>query len=141
MKKLTGLSLALAALLSLPAVAQMERQSAPEDARVYIASPADGAVVPTTFTVIFGLSGMGVAPAGMDMDNTGHHHLLINGESTPAMDVSMGDEVIHFGLGQTETTVTLEPGEHTLQLILGDYLHIPHDPPVMSPVITVTVKE
>ncbi len=141
MKKLTGLSLALAALLSLPAVAQMERQSAPEDARVYIVSPANGAVVPTTFTVIFGLSGMGVAPAGMDMDNTGHHHLLINGESTPDMDVSMGDEVIHFGLGQTETTVTLEPGEHTLQLILGDYLHIPHDPPVMSPVITVTVKE
>lgn len=141
MKKLTGLSLALAALLSLPAVAQMERQSAPEDARVYIVSPANGAVVPTTFTVIFGLSGMGVAPAGMDMNNTGHHHLLINGESTPDMDVSMGDEVIHFGLGQTETTVTLEPGEHTLQLILGDYLHIPHDPPVMSPVITVTVKE
>lgn len=141
MKKLTGLTLALAAVLAVPALAQMERQNAPEEARVYIASPANGAVVPTTFTVVFGLSGMGVAPAGIEMGNTGHHHLLINGESTQDMDMPLGNEVSHFGLGQTQTTLTLEPGEHTLQLILGDHLHIPHDPPVVSPVITVTVTE
>ncbi len=139
MRIITGLGLLMLAL-SGPLYAQSpDRSAAPEDARVYIAAPADGAVVPETFTVEFGLAGMGVAPAGIDQANTGHHHLLIDGE-VPAMDAPLGDNVRHFGGGQTQTTVTLEPGEHTLQLILGDHLHIPHDPPVVSEPITVIVR-
>ncbi len=141
-RKLMAVVFALPVLLSVSAFAQLPRQTAPEGASAYIVYPADGAVVPPTFTVVFGLSGMGVAPAGVEMAHTGHHHLLINHEGIPPMGLPLGTEnIIHFGLGQTETTVTLEPGEHRLQLILGDHLHIPHDPPVMSPVITVTVAE
>lgn len=120
--------------------ALIAQQSAPEGARVYIVSPANGATVERTFTVVFGLSGMGVAPAGIEMPNTGHHHLLINKDSLPAAGQPLGADVMHFGLGQTETTVTLEPGTHTLQLVLGDHLHVPHNPPVMSEKITVTVR-
>jgi len=112
----------------------------PEGASVYIVSPADGDTVGTEFTVVFGLKGMGVAPAGTDIENTGHHHLLVNEEKLPEAGKPMGSPPIHFGKGQTETTLTLEPGEHTLQLILGNYLHIPHDPPVTSEKITITVK-
>ena len=112
---------------------------APEGAKAYIVSPADGATVPSTFTVVFGLSGMGVAPAGTDKANTGHHHLIIDGE-LPDMMMPMGKDVKHFGGGQTETTVTLEPGTHTLQLLLGDMAHVPHNPPVMSEKITITVE-
>ncbi|MGM0634178.1 MAG: DUF4399 domain-containing protein [Pseudomonadota bacterium] len=119
---------------------QMERSSAPEGAAVYIVSPQDGAVVPETFTVQFGLSGMGVAPAGVERENTGHHHLLVNYEGEVQSGQPLGGDVMHFGGGQTETTLTLEPGEHTLQLVLGDHLHIPHNPPVMSEKITVTVR-
>lgn len=119
---------------------QAERSASPADARVYIASPQDGAVVPQTFTVRFGLTGMGVAPAGIEMPNTGHHHLLVDHEGLPNMYEPLGSDVMHFGGGQTETTLTLEPGEHTLRLILGDHLHIPHDLPVMSPEITITVR-
>lgn len=119
---------------------QMERSAAPQGAAVYIASPQDGAVVPRTFTVRFGLNGMGVAPAGIEMDNTGHHHLLVDHDGMPAMGEPLGGDVMHFGGGQTETTLTLEPGEHTLQLVLGDHLHVPHNPPVMSPEITITVR-
>jgi hypothetical protein len=119
---------------------QGERTSSPGDAAVYIAYPQDGAVVPRTFTVRFGLTGMGVAPAGVEVGNTGHHHLLVDYEGLPELDEPLGGDVMHFGGGQTETTLTLEPGEHTLRLILGDYLHIPHDLPVMSPEITITVR-
>lgn len=119
---------------------QMERSSAPQDAAVYIVSPQDGAVVPETFTVQFGLGGMGVAPAGVEQANTGHHHLLVDYEGEVAMDQPLGGDVMHFGGGQTQTTLTLEPGEHTLRLVLGDHLHVPHNPPVMSPEITVTVR-
>lgn len=119
---------------------QAERSASPSDARVYIASPQDGAVVPQTFTVRFGLTGMGVAPAGIEMPNTGHHHLLVNYEGLPNMFQPLGGDVMHFGGGQTETTLTLEPGEHTLRLLLGDHLHMPHDLPVMSPEITITVR-
>lgn len=125
----------LATLLSTGAIAA----SSPEGAQAYIISPADGATVPATFTVTFGLKGMGVAPAGTDKENTGHHHLLVDGE-LPAMDAPLGKEVKHFGGGQTETELTLEPGTHTLQLILGDMAHQPHDPPVVSEQITVTVE-
>jgi len=129
-------TLAAAAMLS---YAQIEKTPAPEGAKVYIASPEDGATVSPTFTVVFGLEGMGVAPAGVQTANTGHHHLLVNGEA-PDMSMPLGAQVTHFGGGQTQTTLTLEPGEHTLQLILGDHLHVPHNPPVVSDQITITVR-
>ena len=117
-----------------------ERTEASQEAQAYIISPQNGEVVGTTFKVKFGLSGMGVAPAGVDVQHTGHHHLMVDMDELPAMDKPMGGDIIHFGGGQTETTVTLEPGEHTLQLILGDKSHIPHDPAVVSKKITITVK-
>lgn len=118
------------------------RTPSPPGAEVYIQSPADGATVTSPVTVRFGLKGMGVAPAGIKFENTGHHHLLID-TAVPA-DLSSPlpatDKLIHFGKGQTETTIELPPGRHTLQLVLGDMLHIPHDPPVISKQITITVK-
>ena len=114
--------------------------SSPESARVYIISPEDGATVTETFTIKFGLQGMGVAPAGFAKQNTGHHHLLVDGKKLPALDKPMGGEVKHFGGGQTQTDVTLAKGEHTLQLVLGDHLHMPHSPAVVSKKITITVK-
>lgn len=112
------------------------------DAKVYFIQPADGEVVDKTFVVKFGLSGMGVAPAGTDREHTGHHHVLINLESLPDMTKPLpaNDNVKHFGGGQTEATLTLEPGTHTLQLLLGNHLHIPHDQPVISEKITITVE-
>lgn len=112
------------------------------DAQVYFIEPADGAVVGETFSVKFGLSGMGVAPAGTDRELTGHHHILIDVEVLPDMTVPLpaNDNIKHFGGGQTETTLTLEPGIHTLQLLLGNHIHIPHDNPVMSEKITITVE-
>lgn len=114
----------------------------PDGAMVYIISPADGEVLESPVTVVFGLQGMGVAPAGTDRANTGHHHLLIDLDGTPAADKPLPADAqhIHFGGGQTETTIDLPPGEHTLQLILGDMSHFPHDPPVMSDKITIVVK-
>ena len=122
---------------------QLPRTPSPEDAEVYIQSPEDGAEVTSPFTVRFGLRGMGVAPAGITAENTGHHHLLIDVETMPPsnMPLPSSDNVRHFGLGQTETELDLPPGEHTLQLVLGDALHIPHDPPVRSQKITITVTE
>ena len=116
---------------------------APEDAELYFITPEDEATVPTTFTVRFGLRGMGVAPAGVAMENTGHHHLLIDSARLPDMTLPLPatDSIVHFGQGQTETEVTLPPGEHSLQLLLGNHLHVPHDPPVISDRITVTVVE
>jgi len=113
---------------------------APEGAEVYIVSPKDGETVGREFTVVFGLKGMGVAPAGIDAENTGHHHLLVNQAELPAAGVPMGNPPLHFGKGQTETVLTLEPGKHTLQLILGNHLHVPHNPPVTSSKITITVE-
>ena len=114
----------------------------PEGAQVYIISPADGEVVSSPVMVRFGLKGMGVAPAGIDKPNTGHHHLLIDVPDQPALDKPLPADAQHkhFGGGQTETTIELSPGKHTLQLILGDKNHIPHNPPVISEKITITVK-
>ncbi len=116
--------------------------SAPENADVYFIEPSDGAEVNSTFTIKFGLRGMGVAPAGVDMENTGHHHLLVDleGDLDMMQPLPASDQVRHFGKGQTETEITLPTGEHQLRLVLGNYLHIPHVPPVMSAVITVKVK-
>ncbi len=111
--------------------------------RTYIVSPVDGATVPTTFKVVFGLDGMGVAPAGTVKDGTGHHHLLINVDTLPDMSrpLPATEQIIHFGGGQTETVVTLAPGKHTLQLLLGDYAHIPVGEEMLSPKITITVAD
>lgn len=109
-------------------------------AAVYIVSPANGETVASPVKVVFGLSGMGVAPAGTDKENTGHHHLLVDSKKLPAMDQRMGQEVKHFGGGQTETMLELTPGKHTLQLILGDKGHVPHQPALVSEVITIIVK-
>lgn len=134
---LAGLCLGLVATAN---ANELPRTAAPEGAEVYIVSPADGATVGKTFTVVFGLKGMGVAPAGIEKDNTGHHHLLIDSDELPPDNLPMGTQVTHFGGGQTETTLTLEPGKHTLQLIMGDKFHIPHNPPVVSKQITITVE-
>ena len=120
-----------------------ETPSAP-DAKVYFINLKDGDTVTSPLHVQFGLSGMGVAPAGAeDFEHTGHHHLIID----EAIEGAELDEPIpadeqhrHFGKGQTETTVELSPGSHTLQLVLGDWSHVPHTPPVMSERITVTVE-
>lgn len=136
MKKL---GLIVTCLFSL-AVFAFERTPAPAEAQAYIVSPKDGETVGQTFTVRFGLKGMGVAPAGIAKENTGHHHLLVDMEQLPPLDQPLGSDVKHFGGGQTEVTLTLPPGKHTLQLILGDHMHIPHNPPVVSEKITITVK-
>lgn len=114
--------------------------SSPKGAEVYIISPTDGDSVGSQITVRFGLRGMGVSPAGIDKAKTGHHHLMIDAKKLPALDKPMGKEVMHFGGGQTEKTIELSKGTHTLQLILGNHLHIPHNPPVVSEKITITVK-
>jgi hypothetical protein len=123
------------------ALAQERTPSAP-GAEVYIISPKNGAIVHNPILVQFGLKGMGVAPAGVKYDNTGHHHLLIDTDppADPATPLPATDKIVHFGKGQTETTLTLSPGKHTLQLLLADASHIPHSPPVVSKKITITVK-
>jgi len=124
------------------AVWAQERTPAPAGAEVYIISPKDGATVSNPVTVVFGLKGMGVAPAGVKFENSGHHHLLIDADA-PAdatQPLPTTDNVRHFGKGQTETSVELKPGKHTLQLLLGDQNHTPHNPPVISKKITITVK-
>jgi hypothetical protein len=126
-------------LTALSLQAEIERTPAPAGAKVYFIEPADGATLPQTFVVKFGLENMGVAPAGTNIEATGHHHLLIN-QALPPFDQPIGGDVKHFGGGQTQTEVTLEPGTHTLQLILGDMKHVPHEPPVYSEQITVTVE-
>lgn len=143
MKKPWLLSSAMMAVLlsGVLAAQQLPKTAAPEGASVYIVSPQNGATVPPTFKVVFGLNGMGVAPAGVQAANTGHHHLLVDGQSLPDFSLPLGTQVTHFGGGQTETTLTLSPGEHTLQLILGDHLHIPHEPPVVSEIIRITVTQ
>jgi len=113
---------------------------APEGAKVTILAPADGAVVGTEVVVIFGLENMGVAPAGTDNPLAGHHHLLVNQTELPEAGKPMGNPPLHFGGGQTQTTLTLEPGTHTLQLIMGDKFHVPHEPPIVSEVVTITVE-
>ena len=119
----------------------LPRSPAPPQAAAYIISPADGETVSSPVTVKFGLSGMGVAPAGVQQANTGHHHLLIDVATPPPDNAPLPatDQVRHFGAGQTQTTIELAPGTHTLQLVLGDHLHIPHNPPVRSQQITITV--
>src|SRR5689334_5226254 len=119
----------------------LPRTASPAGAKVYIVSPKDGSTIKGPVTVVFGLSGMGVAPAGVQAENTGHHHLIIDAD--PPADLGLPlpatDNIKHFGKGQTETTLDLKPGKHTLQLVLGDAAHIPFLPVVASQKITITV--
>lgn len=133
--------LALSCLVLLAGLA-LARSPSPEGAAVYIIAPQDGETLTSPVTVRFGLQGMGVAPAGVDRKHTGHHHLLIDLEELPAADQPLPADAqhIHFGGGQTETTIELAPGKHTLQLMMGDMGHMPHDPPVVSPKITIVVQ-
>lgn len=140
---MNGRLLAVGVLTALLAMGQaLARTPAPEGAEVYIVSPKDGDRVTSPVRVVFGLKGMGVAPAGVEKTNTGHHHLLIDLEAPPALDKPLpaDEQHKHFGGGQTEVTIELAPGQHTLQLLLADHNHIPHDPPVMSEVITIVVE-
>ena len=118
-----------------------EVSNAAPGSEVYIISPADGTTVSSPVTVTFGLKGMGVAPAGSNIEHTGHHHLIID---APLPDLSQpvpsSENYLHFGKGQTQATLELAPGQHTLQLLLGDWLHRPHDTPVSSEVVTITVE-
>jgi hypothetical protein len=141
------LARAALALFAAFAVAGLSSASAqtpsPPGAKVYFINLKDGQEVTSPFLVQFGLSGMGIAPAGVEKPNTGHHHLLI--DTTLNADqlkqpIPMDDTHRHFGAGQTEAMITLPLGKHTLQLVLGDWTHIPHVPPVMSDVITITVR-
>jgi hypothetical protein len=132
---------ALVLLAGSAVAADLPRSSSPPGAELYFISPQDGATLASPVTVRFGLKGMGVAPAGLAMENTGHHHLLIDAELPPLdRPVPADAQHVHFGKGQTEAVVTLAPGAHRLQLLLGDHLHLPHDPPVVSKVITITVR-
>jgi len=131
----------LVLLLAAPALAaDLPRSAAPPGAELYFISPADGATVANPVTVRFGLRGMGIAPAGIAIDGTGHHHLLIDA-GLPPFDQPIPADAnhLHFGKGQTETVLTLAPGRHRLRLLLGDHLHRPHDPPVVSQEIAITV--
>ena len=131
-------TIALAAL----ALAE-DRMPAAPGAQVYIIAPRDGAVVHGPVTVQFGLEGMGVAPAGVKFDNTGHHHLLVDTDLTQ-LDLNAPlpatDRILHFGKGQTQATLTLAPGKHTLELLFADYTHRSFDPPLHSQKITITVN-
>ena len=142
MKTLRILTIMLALGALLAALPGHAASVSPEGATVKISNIEDGAVLPTEFNVQFEISGMGIAPAGVEIDNTGHHHLLIDMEELPPMDQPLpaSEQLIHFGKGQTETTLNLPEGQHTLQLIFADYTHTPHDPPVVSEKITITVS-
>jgi len=127
---------------STPALAGgYQKVAAPPEAKVYFVNLRNGSVVSSPVKVVFGLSGMGVAPAGVEKAGTGHHHLLVDATEVDVNNpLPTSDQVRHFGLGQTETSVALQPGQHTLQLLLGDQNHIPHHPVVLSERITITVK-
>jgi hypothetical protein len=121
--------------------AALSRSASAEDARVFFISPADGDTVNSPIRVVFGTEVMAVVPAGNDTPHSGHHHLLIDTELPElGLPIPKDEHHVHFGDGSTETEIMLEPGEHTLQLLLGDHLHIPHDPPLNSGKIKVTVK-
>ena len=131
-----------AGLLLAGAAAVAQQRSMPEDAKVYILWPPDGQVIRGGFWVRMGLSGAGVAPAGVVKANTGHHHLLVDVELPPLdREIPNNPNHLHFGLGQTEARLELPPGQHTLQLILADENHVPHQPPLYSKRITVTVVQ
>jgi hypothetical protein len=137
------IALAFAMMLSTATLAAAGETPAPAEAKVYFINLKDGDTVTSPVTIRFGLSGMGIAPAGTEAPNTGHHHLIIDekmeGEALNEA-IPVDEHHIHFGKGQTEASVTLPKGDHTLQLVLGDWSHVPHKPPVMSDRITIHVE-
>ena len=138
---LRGLVVAIFSLVLSTGQVLAQGTPSPENAKVYFIWPGDGQVIRGgKLWVRFGLRNMGVAPSGVDLPNTGHHHLILNADPPPFDEPVPADKNhIHYGAGQTEVRLELPPGRHTLQLILGDDKHIPHDPPVMSRQITVIV--
>ena len=120
--------------------AAMPRNQAAPGAAVFIITPQDGATVTSPVTVKFGVSGIAIQPAGTRVENSGHHHLLIDTAlANPDLPIPSDAQHLHFGKGQTEASVELDAGEHTLQLVLGDVNHVPHQPPVMSAPVKITV--
>jgi len=143
-RRATVLVMALSSGLAASAICAaegLEPTPAPEGAMVYLIEPVDGATVESPVHVSFGLRGMGVAPAGTDAPMTGHHHLLIDVDELPApgLPIPADAQHVHFGKGQTETSIELAPGPHTLRLLLGDFRHIPHAPPVVSVPVHIVV--
>ncbi len=143
MKNLVRLVAVAVVMMGIGSAMAQDRTPSASGAEVYVIAPRNGATVSNPVVVRFGLKGMGIAPAGVKFDNTGHHHLLIDtdvpADLTQPLPV-VENKIMHFGKGQTETTLTLPPGKHTLQLVLGDSAHIPHNPAVVSKKITITVK-
>ncbi len=142
-------SLLIVAALALPGQVFAGETPSAENAKVYFVNLEDGTAVTSPFKVVFGLSGMGIAPAGVEKENTGHHHLLLNrpplGQGEDGVEefeygLPSDENHVHFGKGQTETTLDLPSGKHSLQMVLGDFSHVPHDKPVTSDVIEITVK-
>lgn len=140
---MSRLLLALSVCLVAAFAVAADRMAPPAGAEVYFIAPQNGAKLHSPVTIKFGLKGMGIAPAGIKFDNTGHHHLLVDTDlSEVKLDAPMAatDKIVHFGKGQTETTLNLAPGKHTLQLVFADYLHQSFDPPLTSKKITITVN-
>ena len=142
MKVLLSALILSMALSPLFAADVFPKSPSPKGARAYIISPRNGATVKSPVRVRFGLVGMGVAPAGVDIPDTGHHHLIIDTKDLPNLDAPLpaSDNLKHFGKGQTEAKIELAPGKHTLRLVLGDKIHLPHSPAVISKEITITVE-
>lgn len=137
-------TLTFSTLIALGAFAQATKSPWPAEAKVYFLEPKNGAEVQNPVRVVMGLRGIGVAPAGVEKEKTGHHHILVDidppkGEAAQ-YPMPADENFRHFGGGQTETTLTLKPGKHTLQLVVGDHNHVPYDPPLASEKITITVK-
>jgi hypothetical protein len=142
MRRTRVLVAAFTAVVLAGSVAVAQQSTMPQDARVYILWPSDGQVIKGGFWIRMGLSGAGIAPAGVQKANTGHHHLIIDADLPPLDQPIPNDHNhLHFGLGQTEARLDLPPGRHTLQLLLGDENHIPHQPPLYSKRITITVVQ
>ena len=130
-----------AAVTAEPAPAMPARTASAEQATLFFVSPADGETVSNPITIVFGIDGMAVVPAGNDAPHSGHHHLLVDtGVPDLGLPIPKDENHIHFGDGSTVAEITLPPGDHTLQMLLGDHLHFPHDPPLISDIITINVE-
>src|SRR5215467_11510652 len=143
MIKISRRALLLGGLVLLPTAAVAQGLPTPKDASLYIISPKDGATVSGPFWCIFGLRGMGISHAGDQFPNSGHHHLLIDVDEplNPSEPIPQDKKHLHYGAGQTQALIELSPGQHTLQLVLGDAKHFPFNPPLVSKKITITIKE
>jgi hypothetical protein len=136
-------ALLLGGLVLLPTAAVAQGLPTPKDASLYIISPKDGATISGPFWCLFGLRGMGITHAGDQFPSSGHHHLLIDVDEplNPNEPIPQDKQHLHYGSGQTEALIRLSPGQHTLQLVLGDAKHFPFNPPLVSKKITITIKE